>query len=145
MTRSCVRAPRRWTSLAYLTAGVPLGIVPSLQEVVTIGASLKGWGAVCNHRCVCGERSRERSMDHIKLLEMCAVFFGPETLPPGADRPSCTCALGQHFDGFHSESPTGHEVRELATVHSRYPHLVTPTVCITEGCLSAGDSQSGCR
>ncbi len=58
-----------------LTAGVPLGIVPSGRKVVTTDATLMGWGAVWNHRGISGRWSRDQSMDHINLLEMRAVFL----------------------------------------------------------------------
>lgn len=72
-------------------------------------------------------------MDHINLLEMHVVFLVlRHFLLVLTGRHVLVTALGQHLDGFQSESPRGHEVRGLATARSRYPYLVPPMVCITK-------------
>ncbi|KAL0149855.1 hypothetical protein M9458_054903, partial [Cirrhinus mrigala] len=72
---NCIRALKRWRQEEFLKAGVPLGVVPSRQELVTTDASLTGWGATWNRRGICGRWTPIQAKEHINLLELRAVLM----------------------------------------------------------------------
>ena len=76
----CVLAP--WRNEAFLTLGVPMGVVVSHREVVTTDACPTGWGALWQHRSAQGQWSVEESRLHINVLELRAVHLALMALLP---------------------------------------------------------------
>lgn len=64
-----------WQQQTFLTSRVPLGSKAIRSEVVTIDASVTGWGTVWHHRAICGSWNREQVKEHINLLALRAVYL----------------------------------------------------------------------
>ena len=95
---------RQWRRRAYLTRGVPLGVIPSRRKVVVTDASASVWGAVWRHRMVVW--SAQQRQEHIDVLELrdnpaAQAFFG---LPEGQ---ACPCPVRQHLDCLLCKPPGG--------------------------------------
>ena len=75
VSRQCLLALRQWRSRAYLTTGVPLGVIPSHREVAVTDASASGWGAVWRRRTVRGLWSKQPRQEHINVLELRTIFL----------------------------------------------------------------------
>ncbi|XP_074533298.1 uncharacterized protein LOC141796211 [Halichoeres trimaculatus] len=75
VSQQCLLALAPWRDRAFLSKGVPLGVVPARRETVTTDASLSGWGAVWQHRTVQGLWSVQDSTSHINVLELRAVHL----------------------------------------------------------------------
>ncbi|XP_029441848.1 LOW QUALITY PROTEIN: uncharacterized protein LOC115081559 [Rhinatrema bivittatum] len=73
LSNQCLLHLRPWGNVDFICKGVPLGSCPSRREVVVTDASLKGWGAVWNHRMVRGVWSPQERLQHINVLELRAV------------------------------------------------------------------------
>ena len=90
-----------WRDRAYLAAGVPMGAIPALRELVTTDASLSGWGAVWRGRTAQGRWSAQEGTQHINVLELRAVqlalacflprLAGRQGGPPGGHQVGTAC------------------------------------------------------
>ena len=67
---------------SWLTQGVRLGVIPSHRTVVSIDASLTGWGAVWAGRMVRGSWEPHWWGEHINVLELSAVHLALRELLP---------------------------------------------------------------
>ncbi len=74
VTPGCARALRHWRAPSFLTRGVPMGPILS-RIVVTMDASLSGWGRIHEGRSVRGRWSVDLQRSHINFLELSAVFL----------------------------------------------------------------------
>ncbi|XP_057195734.1 uncharacterized protein LOC130557741 [Triplophysa rosa] len=81
ITPFCRRTLTPWSPMTFLRTGVPLG-QGSRHVVVTTGASLQGWGAVCNGHAVSGQWTGPRLHWHINCLELLAVLLALRRLQP---------------------------------------------------------------
>ncbi|XP_056269652.1 uncharacterized protein LOC130193228 [Pseudoliparis swirei] len=82
VSQQCLRALSPWRERAYLSGGVPMGMVPSRREVVTTDASLSGWGAVWQNRTAQGQWSAQDHTEHINVLELWAVHLALKQFLP---------------------------------------------------------------
>lgn len=89
VTWQCLRALAPWRDGAYLSRGVPMGLVVCRREVVTTDACLTGWGAVWQHRGVRGSWSSTERSEHINVLELRAVRRALQHFLP--------CLRGKHI------------------------------------------------
>ena len=76
VSQRCLLSLSPWRRRPYLSAGVPMGAIPSRRELVTTDACLSGWGAVWGAvwqgRTAQGQWPAQ-SNAHINVLELCAV------------------------------------------------------------------------
>lgn len=63
-----------WQQRTFLMSGVPLGSKSICREVITIDASLTGWGTAWHHRAICGSWNRPQVKEHTNLLELRTVY-----------------------------------------------------------------------
>ncbi len=74
VSRSCFRPLLQWRDPAFLQSGVRMGAIHR-RHMITMDASMTGWGAVFEGRLARGEWTGEFLSWHINCLELRAVFL----------------------------------------------------------------------
>ncbi len=74
VSRSCSRPLLQWRDPAFLQSGVRMGAIHR-RHMITMDASMTGWGAVFKGRPASGEWTGEFLSWHINCLELRAVFL----------------------------------------------------------------------
>ncbi len=74
VSRSCFRALLKWRDPTFLQSGVRMGAIHR-RHMITMDASMTGWGTVFEGRTARGEWTGEFLSCHINCLELRAVFL----------------------------------------------------------------------
>ncbi len=74
VSRSCCRPLLMWRDPVFLRSGVRMGAIHR-RHIITMDASMTGWGAVFEGRPASGEWKEEFLFWHINCLELRAVFL----------------------------------------------------------------------
>ncbi len=74
VSRSCSRPLLQWRGPAFLQSGVRMGAIHR-RHMITMDASMTGWGAVFKGRPASGEWTGEFLSWHINCLELRVVFL----------------------------------------------------------------------
>ena len=112
-----VRVSRQYLQVppcrAHLTTGVPLGLIPSRQEVVVADAYASGWRVVWRHRKVRGLWSAQQRQEHINGIELCTIFLAQAFFghPEG---PACPRPIRQHLGCLPCKPPWGYRSRPVS-------------------------------
>lgn len=81
VTLDCMKTLAPWFNTAMYERGVSMDRVIS-RKVVTMDASLTGWGALCDGRSACGTWTSTQKKWHINCLELKAVFLALQHFLP---------------------------------------------------------------
>ncbi len=118
ISAQCLKSLLIWRDRTFLTEGVPMGVV-SNRKVVTTDAFSLGWGAIMEGQPVNGVWTESVKIMHINCLELLAVFFGPQTLPPADKRLTYVSKIKQHNSSCVYKQARGVRSRSLHSLGKR--------------------------